>query len=505
MSSVQRALKCLGTGLLNVLFLVGIHAGQTAAANSESDLDAAAKLARQQHERDKANRSDQSEIVNQMARELSASDEEPIAGAPTGYRYYYFKSGDYAIFVPADAKPEARDNYGLRLFSQEAFTSRIEVILGDPILPAGKTPEEMIHNANAEYFRGCGLNLGGLGPPVNGHPAHSAGFGDCPLHRDVLGYAEFVVADEYVMPVVCGYPMTAQDWDPDPNQPIQRIVNKYNRERRGFEVCSLILGSLKFHPYAGRWQTKMPAPTNQPKSARVLPSGQPTEANPQSEEVSLGELTRAHKKNPSREVLTELKHSSPGYTPLDFRYFCARDNSVCYSASIDVPVGAKRNDQYVAPYTGLFQYMIPLGGRSLAILQANTGVSSEPGVVSREEFVRTKADWWIGYGPANYYSAVGEGHVLSEELTEIGGVPARLAVFRNPTASGAVITQLAAYMVPGKIVQIRCSIAEEFSGDAQAMCEHILHSLTVPESEQEKSEPDDPPADDPEGDNDDPK
>jgi len=494
MASQSRTLMWLGIGSMIFLFCTAFGAGQTVTPTLESDLDEAAKATRQQREREKTEESGRTNFVNQMAKELADSDDGPISGAPIGYRYFYFKLGDYAILVPADAKPEARDRYGLRLFSEEAFTSRIEVILGEPILAEGKTPDEMIHNANATYFSGCGLNLSGLGPPVNGHPAHSAGFGNCSLHRDILGNAEFVVADAYVMPVVCGYPMTAEDWDPRPNQPIQRITTKYDRERRGFEVCSLILGSPKFHPYAGRWQLTIAQPDSQQrKTTRALLSDQNTETNPQTGEMSLGELARANKKTSAKELLTDLKHSASGYTPLNFRYFCTADNSVCYSASIEMPVAAKRNDQYVNPYTGLFQFTVPVGGRNMAIVQANTGVSSEPGVVSREEFIRTKADWWIGYSPANYYSAVGEGHILNEELTEIGGVPTRFATFRNATASGPVITHLAAYMVPGKIVQIRCSIPEEFSGDTQTICESILRSLEVPKPAQQTLDPDDPP------------
>lgn len=154
-----------------------------------SDLAAAAKLARQQQAAEKAQRTERSQAVNEMAGDLAREQDEPIAGAPNGYRYYYFKEGDYAILVPADAKPEARDYYGLRLRSAEALSSRIEVILGEPIPALGDTPEEKIHNANVIFFEGCSYNPSALGPPVDGHPAVSVGYGECWLNQEVFGTA----------------------------------------------------------------------------------------------------------------------------------------------------------------------------------------------------------------------------------------------------------------------------------------------------------------------------
>jgi len=482
-------------------------APDSATSQSKSDLDSAARSAREQREHEKAKRSGHSEEVNELAKQLSESDEEPIAGAPAGYRYYYFKPGDYAILVPADAKPEARDNYGLRLFSNEAVTYRIEVILGEPIAAQGDAPEEIIHNANAQYFAGCAMNISGLGTPVDGHPAHTVGL-SCGMSQQVLGYAEYVLSDGYVMPVICGYPLTREDLDPNPHQPYQKIADKYTRERNGFTVCERILPSLRFHPYAGRWNPKIaPASEKKPAVTNALLSSGNSESVP--EGASLGNFARVHRKTPVNAVMTELKHASPGYEPFSFRCACTKDNSTCYSATMEIPVSAKRNDQFQLSYTGLFQFEVPLGP-NMVLIQANTGVSTEPGIISREEFIRTKIDWWIGYTPAVHYSGVGAAKVITEELTEINGIPARLATFSNPTGSQTVVTYLAAYMVPGKFVQIRCTVPEKDSGDAQGMCEHVLRSLEVPQAKQEQVDPDDPPErDDPSEDspteNDDPQ
>lgn len=464
----------------------------SAASQSKSDLDAAAKSARVQRAQPMA-RSERSEVVNQQARELSESDEEPIAGAPTGYRYHYFEPGDYAILVPADAKPEARDDFGLRLFSHDAFTYRIEVILGEPIAAHGDTPEEIIHNANAQYFGGCAMNISGLGTPVDGHSARTVGL-SCGLSQQVLGYAEFVLSDGFVMPVICGYPLTREDLDSNPHQPYQKIADKYTHERNGFTVCERILPSLRFHPYTGRWNPKIgSAPAKKPPVPNALLSSGNAPATP--EGASLGNFARAHKKTPAHSVMAELKHSSPGYEPLSFRYACTKDNSTCYSATMEIPISAKRIDPSQYSYNGLFQFEVSENSSSV-LIQGNVGVSTEPGIISREEFIMTKIDWWIGYTPAIHYSSVGPAKVIMEQLTEIHGVPARLATFRNPTGSQAVVTYLAAYMVPGKFVQIRCTVPEKDSGDAQGMCEHVLRSLEVPQSKQEQIDPEDPPAHD---------
>lgn len=457
-----------------------------------SDLAAAAKLAREQQAREKGRRTEQSQAVDQMAKELSEADEEPIAGAPPGYRYYYFKPGDYAILVPADAKPEARDNFGLRLFSSEALSSRIEVILGEPIIAQGGTPEEILHNANAEYFGSCALNISGLGPPVDGHPAHSLAFRNCGLDHEVLGGGELVLGDGIVVPVYCGYPMTAQDWDPSPNQPIQRIIKKYDREGNGIKVCNLILPSLKFHPYGNRWAPKNTATSV--KKTSVTPALASNLSEQESSQTSLGSFVRAHRKAPQAAVLTELKGSAAGFNALTFRYFCTKDNSECYDATLQLPANAKRNDQFLQPYTGLFQYEVPFGSEKV-IIQANTGAPSDGGFLTREQLINSKVNWWLSYGPAEHYSSVKTATVLTEEQTELSGIPARLATFRNETGTQPVITYMAAYLVPGKFLHFRCTVPEKISGDAQSLCERTVQSLTIPQPQQEQVDP--PETDDP--------
>lgn len=466
--------------------------GDSEQGTQSSDLAAAARLAREQQAREKARRTEQSQAVSEMAKELSEADEEPISGAPSGYRYYYFKPGDYAILVPADAKPEARDNFGLRLFSSEALSSRIEVILGEPITAQGSTPEEILHNANAEYFGWCALNISGLGPPVDGHAAHQAAFNNCELNQELLGSGEFVLGDGIVVPVYCGYPMTAQDLDPSPNQPIKRIVNKYDRERNGFRVCDVILPSLKFHPLGNRWAPKNATPAVKKTSVTAALTSSPNEE--EGGQTSLGAFVRANRKAPQAAVVTELKGGAAGFTPLSFRYFCTKDNSECYDATLQLPANAKRNEQFLQPYTGLFQYEVPLGSEKV-IIQANTGAPSDGGFMTREQLINSKVNWWLSYGPAEHYSSVKPANILAEEQTELSGIPARLATFRNDTASQPVVTYMAAYLVPGKFLHIRCSVPEKISGDGQSLCERIVQSLTIPQPQQEQVDP--PETDDP--------
>ena len=459
-------------------------------AHSGSDLSAAAKQAREERAHQRAQRSANSEAVNEMAAELSEASDQPIAGAPVGYRYYMFKPGNYAILVPVDAKPEGRDSYGLRLFSTEALSSRTELILGDPIPAQGDTPEEILHNATARYFSSCGWSLTGLAPPVNGHPALSTvGFGQC-LNHQLEGGGEFVLADGYVMPVICGYPLTTEDLTPNPHAPIKKILNKYDRERNGYRVCDIILPSLRFDPHgkpAALRTASAPVKTPTVTSA-LLPLSASANATPA--EASLGAFARAHKKASSVPVLTELRHAAPGYRSHSFRY-CNQDR--CYSASIQVPAKAKENDGFRLDYIGLFEFDVPIAD-TVAVIQADTGPPSESGFISREEIIRTKVDWALQYVPGIHFSGAGKAEVFGEELTELSGIPARLATFRSPTALEPVITHLAAYLVPGKFVQIRCSVPEKASGDAQAMCEHVVHSMEIPGPKQQRNaDSDDPP------------
>jgi len=474
--------------------------GQEAPA---SDLAAAAKRAREQRAAEQSQRTDRSQAVNEMAGDLAREQDEPISGAPTGYRYYYFQEGDYAILVPVDAKPEARDNYGLRLRSAEALTSRIEVTLGEPIPALGSTPEEKLHNANSIYFGGCAYNITGQGSPIDGHPAASGGYGNCPLNQEVLGNVELVLGDGYVMPVVCGYPKTEEDNHPSQYQPLKKIFNKYDRERNGFNVCKLILPSLRFHPYGNRWNPKSTVPppkkVNAATTNALLSSGNPPVSVSPEGSQSLGAFARAHRAAPTHEEMTELKHSAAGFNAFPYRYFCRKDGGECYSLSLEIPVTAKRNEKFLIYDIGLFQFEVPAGD-GIALIEATTGAPSESGFASRQEIINTKVDWAIIYTPAEHYSGVGRATVLSEELTEYSGIPTRLATFRNPTASEPVITYMATYMVPGKFVHLRCTVPEKISGDFQGMCETVLRSIEVqmpkpiPFPQGDPPEADDPPA-----------
>ena len=49
----------------------------------------------------------------------------------------------------------------------------------------------------------------------------------------------------------------------------------------------------------------------------------------------------------------------------------------------------------------------------------------------------------------------------------------RTATFRNETLSKAVLTYMMVYMFPGAFVHLRCTVPEEFSGDAQSLCEQV--------------------------------
>jgi len=185
--------------------------------------------------------------------------------------------------------------------------------------------------------------------------------------------------------------------------------------------------------------------------------------------------------------MTELRHVSAGYNSFSYRYFCSAERA-CHAFSLQIPITAKKNEQYLNPYIGLFQFEVPYAD-SVAVIQATTGPPSESGIVSRDEMIKTKADWFIGYVPADRYSGVGPGKVLSETLTEVSGIPTRMATFRNTTASGPVLTFLASYMVPGKFVHVRCTVPEKVSGDLQGMCETILRSLEVPMAKEAPADP----------------
>jgi hypothetical protein len=464
---------------------------QQSQSQPQSDLSDAARLAREERERQRAKRSTGSQAVDEMATELAEGDEHNAA-APVGYRYYSFKAGDYSILVPADAEVEGRNSYGLKLLSSEAMGSRTIIILGDPIPVTGGTPDEILPSAALRYFGGCRMGIDSAGRPVNGRPAAVAQtFSMCPLHNEVLGFVQFVLGDGYVMPVVCGYPFTADDLDPNPNRPVATIIKKYNREENGYRACDTILPSLRFREHGS--QLPPPSVTAAPKKAVVTnallnsSSGQGLEP---AGESSLANVARLHKKVSSTTVLTELEHAAPGFTAYKFRY-CAKDD--CYNASLQLPVKAHQDEQFQVAYTGLFAFEVPVGD-TVAVIQATKGAPTKPGIISRDEFIHTKVDWWIENVPAVAFQGAGNAEVFFEELTTLSDMPARLATFRSPATLQPVMTQLAAYMAPGVFVQIRCSVPEKVYADAKDMCEHVVRSMDVPEAKTQDS--DDPPSND---------
>ena len=445
-----------------------------------SDLSAAAENARKAREAERSRRSANSEAVDAMAAELSEASEQGQA-APVGYRYYKFAPGDYSILVPADAEVEGRDSYGLKLLSSEAMGTRTVVILGDPIPARGSAPLEILHNAAAEYFPGCRTLLSGLGKPLNGHAAGTQGLSMCPLHNEILGFAEFVQNGDFVVPVVCGYPFMAEDFKPGNTQPIKTVVNKYNRESNGYRACDTILPSLHFTEQGSQWQPKTAVVA--PKKAVItnaLLGADSTPAPQTAQETSLGDFARTHKKVVAADVVTEIAHASPGFAPYSFRY-CTKDQ--CFDATLEMPVKATKNERFNVAYIGLFEFEVPVGD-SKAVIQATMGAPTRPGIITRKEFIHTKIDWWMEYGPAIYFTGAGKAEVYREELTAISNMPARLATYRTPTAFQPVVTQLAAYMAPGVFVQIRCSVPEKGYSDAQAMCEHVVHSLQVSQAKE---------------------
>jgi hypothetical protein len=460
--------------------------------SSPSDLAASAKLAKEQRAEQSARRTERSQAVDEMAQELSLSQEEPITGAPTGYRYYYFQPGDYAILVPADTKPDSRDDYGLHLRSSETFSSRVEIILGESVPAVGRTPEEILHNANEIFLGACSGSIVGLGPPVGGHPAHDAGFGQCGLPDGLIGGGEFVIGDGYVVPVFCGYPKN--EMETNPSRSPKDMLRSVDIQRQAHQACGTILSSLKFHPYGNRWaEKKLPAVPAKP----ALTALATTETSAVAEESSLGAFARAHKKSPQKAVLTELKGNAGDLQSYSFRYFCTQDRGVCLSANLQIPQNAKANLQFPSSGKGLFQFEVPVG-KTTVIIQANTGASTDPGILTREQMINGKPAWFLGYVPVEHYSGVKQATILNESLTDIGGFPARTATFRNETSSEAALTYMAVYMFPGVFVHIRCTVPEKFSGDTQSLCERVTQSLEFPKQLGEEIRAlDDPPQDDP--------
>jgi hypothetical protein len=288
------------------------------------------------------------------------------------------------------------------------------------------------------------------------------------------------MGDGYVLPVVCGYPFTAEDLDPNPNRPIGTIVNKYDRERNGYRACDVILPSVRFHEHGAKLQPSTDkSVANKAVVTRELLSSDGAQAEG---ETSLGTIARTSKRTPAKEALTELKHIDQGFSPYAFTY-CSKEE--CFDASLQIPVKSRRNEQFRVDYTGLFEFEVPVGD-AVAVIQATKGAPTRAGIISREEFIQTKVDWWIENVPAVYFTGASKGELLSEDLTTLEDMPVRRLTFRSATSFRSVMTKMAAYMAPGVFVQIRCSVPENAYAKAQDMCEHVVNSLEVPSAKTEK-------------------
>ncbi len=448
-------------------------------AQGQSDLSEAAERARMERDRERARRSSNSEAVNEMAGELEDSTQPDPRGAPVGFRFYNFKEGNYSILVPADAEIQGRDQYGLKLLSSDAMGSRTVVMLGQPIPAEGDTPEHILRNAFSAYFPGCRMG-GGLGEPVNGHPTAKAGFSMCSLNREVSGYAEFILGDGYVMPLICGYPFLPEDLDPNANLhlPLAALEKKYDRQRNGFRACDVIFPSLRFNERSSNWQPKKTL--NSPPKAAVTNAllNQTAPNDSGADEASLGNVARRQKRVAVKEAVEEIKHEAPGFDQFAFNY-CGKQE--CFEASLLIPVKARKDEQFRMDVVGLFEFEVPIAN-SVAVIEARMGAPSDPAFLTREQFINSKVNWWIDNTPAGYYSPPGKAEVFSEELTTYNGMPVRTTTFRTVTRLLPVVTQQVAYMAPGKFVQIRCSAPENIYADAQAMCEQVVRSLEVPKA-----------------------
>jgi hypothetical protein len=362
--------------------------------------------------------------------------------------------------------------------------SRTVVILGNPIPNRGDKPEEIFVNAARAYLLNCkvGLATAGTGvntvrAPVNGHASATVGLGTCPLNQEVLGSVQLILGDGYVVPMVCGYPLTNEDLHPARNRPIATVVKTYDRENNGRRACDVVLPSVRFHEHGSAWHPKAAeiAPKKAVVTNALLSSNTASDAESHAE-PSLGNLARVSKKTSESEVLTELQHAAPGFSTYDFRY-CSKED--CFTASLQIPVKARKNEQFQTAYTGVFEFVVPVGDTA-AIIQATTGAPSETRLMTRAQFIHSKVNWWIENVPAVNFSGAGKAEVWSEQLTTLSHMPARLSTFRSPTTVQPVITQLAAYMAPGLFVQIRCSVPEKAYADAQDMCQHVVRSLETP-------------------------
>src|SRR5262249_40606491 len=146
-----------------------------------------------------------------------------------------------------------------------------------------------------------------------------------------------------------------EDLDPNPHRPIDTIVNKYDRERNGYRACDVILPSVRFRERGPKLQAQ--TGESVARKAVITRALITTDGTQGKEDTSLAAIARASKKSPSKEVLTELKHSDPGFSAYAFNY-CSKEE--CFDASIQIPVKAHRNEQFRIDYTGLFEFDVPV-------------------------------------------------------------------------------------------------------------------------------------------------
>ena len=206
----------------------------TAQQSPISDLAAAAKQAREQRAQQSARATERSQAVDQMAEELALSQEEPIVEAHHGIpATTTFNRGTTAILVPADARPDSRDGYGLHLRSAEQFSWRVVSHLGR--LTTGGRKHLRRDSAQREtipFLQVVPVSISGVGAPVNGHPAHGVGFERCAPPDSLIGGGEFVVGDGYVVPVFCGYPKDGSE--AVLRKPVKDILHSIDTQRQAY-------------------------------------------------------------------------------------------------------------------------------------------------------------------------------------------------------------------------------------------------------------------------------
>jgi hypothetical protein len=457
----------------------------------DSDLSQAARKAKAEREKQRALESTNSNAVNQMAQEL-AEKTEPAGNAPVGYRYYSADDGEYSILVPEHAELQARGDDGVTLLSSGEWGPTTEVILGAPIAPHGGSTSIILHNAANDYFSDC--NVGGSVRPVNGHPAIFTSFSGCSLGHSLLGQAVFVLADGYIVPLVCGYPLSAEDLTPNTVQPgkvytkkaVDAWQKKYDRQRLGMQACQVVFDSLQFRPHGADWHPKTLVQT--PEKA-VVTNALLTSSPDQAGNASLGDLARAQRKKAVvKPVVEDLKRpGAVGLQPYSFTYCREKE---CHEASILVPV------QATASAAGeRYQFSIPVQDTK-AVIEVGVGGSSDSQIMDRDQIAKSPY-WPVSVAPAGYDSVPGTVETLGKEETELANNPARIFTFRVATPLGVLMGKQATVLAPARYLFIRCSSPERVFADIQPTCETVIRSLEIPQPPAEDDPPQSPDEQDP--------